>query len=222
MHLRPHLPVAERVIVAGDPARAMRLAQELIDGPKMLNHARGLWGYAGPAADGAPLTIQATGVGGPSAAVVVDELIGLGARRIVRAGSATALVGALRLGDLVAARPVLARDGTSRALGGGPELYGDAELTAALAAAATAIGPILSSDRFHGEAGGERADGALARDMQTAAVLAAAARRRGGHAAVLLVTQDAAGARLDGEQLYAAEATLGHAAAAALGLGLRV
>ena len=36
----------------------------------MLNHNRGLWGYSGTAADGAPLTIQSTGMGGPSAAIV--------------------------------------------------------------------------------------------------------------------------------------------------------
>src|SRR3712207_7310066 len=52
--------------------------------PRMFNHNRGLWGYTGTAADGAPMTIQATGMGGPSAAIVVAELIDLGARRLVR------------------------------------------------------------------------------------------------------------------------------------------
>ena len=59
----------------------------------MLNHHRGLWGYSGPAADGAPLTIQSTGLGGPSAAAVVAELIALGARRLVRVGTASGLGG---------------------------------------------------------------------------------------------------------------------------------
>ena len=72
--LKPHEPVAERVLLPGDPGRALRLAQQLIDGPRMLNHHRGLWGYCGPGADGAPLTIQSTGLGGPSAAAVVAEL----------------------------------------------------------------------------------------------------------------------------------------------------
>ena len=40
----------------------------------MFNHHRGLWGYTGPArADGEPLTIQATGMGGPSAAIVLTR-----------------------------------------------------------------------------------------------------------------------------------------------------
>src|SRR5919108_581964 len=79
--LRPHEPVAERVLLPGDPGRALRLAQQLIDGPRMLNHHRGLWGYSGPAADGEPLTVQSTGLGGPSAAAVVAELVELGACR---------------------------------------------------------------------------------------------------------------------------------------------
>ena len=45
--LKPHEPVAERVLLPGDPGRALRLAQQLIDGPRMLNHHRGLWGYSG-------------------------------------------------------------------------------------------------------------------------------------------------------------------------------
>ena len=92
IHLRPHADVAERVLLPGDPGRALRLAQQLVDGtPKMLNHNRGLWGYSGIAHDGEPLTVQATGMGGPSAAIVVEELVQLGARRFVRVGTCGAL-----------------------------------------------------------------------------------------------------------------------------------
>src|SRR5690349_23406935 len=44
---------------------------------KMFNHNRGLWGYTGTAPDGLPVTIQATGMGGPSAAIVLSELAAL-------------------------------------------------------------------------------------------------------------------------------------------------
>ncbi len=47
------------------------LAQELTVQPKMSNHARGLWGYWGVREDGAELTVQSTGTGGPSAALVL-------------------------------------------------------------------------------------------------------------------------------------------------------
>src|SRR5919108_3714013 len=114
MHfLRPHAAVAERVLLPGDPGRALRLAQQLTEKPRMLNHNRGLWGYTGTAADGELLTVQSTGLGGPSAAVVVQELIGLGARRLVRVGTCSA---DLPLGSLVIAEQVSAQDGASRAL----------------------------------------------------------------------------------------------------------
>ena len=68
IHLRPTAPLAPRALLPGDPGRALSLAQELIGKPAMFNHHRGLWGYTGPAhADGLPLTIQSTGMGGPAA-----------------------------------------------------------------------------------------------------------------------------------------------------------
>ena len=92
IHLRPTAPLAERVLLPGDPGRALTLAQTLLEKPLMFNHHRGLWGYTGPArADGEPLTIQATGMGGPSAAIVLTELISLGARRLIRVGTCGAL-----------------------------------------------------------------------------------------------------------------------------------
>src|SRR4051794_35982683 len=114
--LKPHEPVAERVLLPGDPGRAMRLAQLLTDSPRMLNHHRGLWGYTGVAADGEPLTVQSTGMGGPSAAIVCEELIELGARRLLRVGTCGALTDDLALGSLIVADAALAADGTSRAL----------------------------------------------------------------------------------------------------------
>ena len=81
---------------------------------------------AGIAEDGAPLTIQSTGMGGPSTAIVLEELIDLGARRIVRVGTCGALTDALELGALLVADGVLAEDGTSRALGAAGTLRPDA------------------------------------------------------------------------------------------------
>jgi uridine phosphorylase len=137
LHLRPTAELAERVLLPGDPGRALALAQLLIEGPLMFNHHRGLWGYSGPAiADGEQLTIQSTGMGGPSAAIVLHELIALGARRAIRVGTCGALDGGLELGDLVVAHEALAADGTSRKLGAGERIAADRELTAALAGAA--------------------------------------------------------------------------------------
>ena len=66
IHLRPTAELAERVLLPGDPGRALALAQLLIEGPLMFNHHRGLWGYTGPAiADGQPLRSRAPAWAGP-------------------------------------------------------------------------------------------------------------------------------------------------------------
>jgi uridine phosphorylase len=228
--LKPHEPVAERVLLPGDPGRALRLATQLIDGPRMLNHHRGLWGYSGVAADGAPLTIQSTGLGGPSAAAVVAELIALGARRLVRVGTAAGL-GPTPLGALVVADAALACDGASRALGAGERVATDAALTGALARACGAaptgdragrprplalLGLVASADIHDPVLATAWAEaGALACDLTTAAVLAAAALHEVPAGAVLAVTR-ARGERLAGDALEPLEAALGAAGVAAV------
>ena len=78
IHIHATAPLADRVLLPGDPGRALALAQLLLSAPKMFNHNRGLWGYTGETiADGRPLTIQSTGMGGPSAAIVISELADL-------------------------------------------------------------------------------------------------------------------------------------------------
>src|SRR5579871_2740831 len=91
IHIHPTAELAPRVLLPGDPGRALLLAQTLLSEPRMFNHNRGLWGYTGTAPDGEPLTIQSTGMGGPSAAIVVSELADLGARELVRVGTCGAL-----------------------------------------------------------------------------------------------------------------------------------
>src|SRR6476660_5030570 len=118
IHLRPTAELDDRVLLPGDPGRALALAQFLLEKPLMFNHHRGLWGYTGEAADGELLTVQSTGMGGPSAAIVLHELIALGVTRAIRVGTCGALVCALELGDLVVAREAIAADGTSAALAG--------------------------------------------------------------------------------------------------------
>ena len=136
IHLKPAAELAERVLLPGDPGRALAVARELLDSPLMFNTRRGLWGYTGRAPDGEPVTVQSTGMGGPSAAIVVEELIALGARRLVRIGTCGALGDELRMGDLVAVAEVVADDGVSRALGAGSRVRADPALAGALAAAA--------------------------------------------------------------------------------------
>jgi len=222
IHLRPTAPLAERVLLPGDPARALALAQALLSEPRMFNHHRGLWGYTGTASDGQPITIQATGMGGPSAAIVLHELISLGARRAIRVGTCGALKPGMALGELVVATHALSADGTSRALGAGESVPADPGLAQALARHARGAheGPIVSVDLFYEN--GDPGDGrdALAVEMEAATLFAVGAAARVPVACVLAIsdtfTADGRRERIDEEQLLEAAQRMGVAAIAAL------
>jgi DeoD family purine-nucleoside phosphorylase len=224
--LQPTAALAERVLLPGDPARALLLAQSVLQETKMFNHHRGLWGYTGIAADGAPLTIQSTGMGGPSAAIVISELVDLGARRLLRVGTCGGLQDGTQLGDLVIATEAIAADGTSRALGALDRIPASRDLLEALIAAAGTggakdhpvhPGPVVSTDLFYDSRELERqwaAAGALAVEMEAATLFALAAAR-GFEAGALLVVSDLilpARVRITQEDLRAAELRMGRTA----------
>ena len=223
-HLRPATDLAERVLLPGDPAQALAVAQALLEAPpRMFNHARGLWGYTGIAADGEPLTVQATGMGGPSAAIVCEELIALGATRLVRIGTCAALDPELELGALLAAERVLPADGTSAALGAAAPLAPDAALLERLVTAGAQRATIASSDLFYDPRAGAAARwaerGALAVEMEAATILQVAARR-GVAAACVLGVSDVPGSngapRMSPEELSELGVRLGDAGYAAV------
>jgi DeoD family purine-nucleoside phosphorylase len=228
VHLRPTAELAERVLLPGDPGRALALAQLLLEGPLMFNHHRGLWGYTGVArGDGERLTIQSTGMGGPSAAIVLQELITLGARRAIRVGTCGALDGGLALGDLVVAREALTADGTSRTLGAGERIAANRDLTQALESAAAQRGStIVSTDLFY-EPGPTRerewrAAGAVAVEMEAAALFAVGARA-GVPVACVLTVSNVLGEdppdqqqHIDDDTLLAATKAMGRLALSAL------
>ncbi|MGZ6575632.1 MAG: phosphorylase family protein [Solirubrobacteraceae bacterium] len=219
IHLQPTAPLAQRVLLPGDPGRALLLAQSLLNAPKMFNHHRGLWGYSGTATDGEPLTIQSTGMGGPSAAIVISELADLGATTMLRAGTCGALQSDLELGELIVATEAIGDDGTSRALGVSGRVRPSPPLLEALLAATGARGgPVVSTDLFYDDPrepeAGWIAAGALAVEMESSTLFALAARR-GFEAGTLLVVTDLltpGRVRIGPEELRAAEHRLGDAA----------
>jgi DeoD family purine-nucleoside phosphorylase len=223
-HLNPAAELAERVLLPGDPHRALAMAQALLDAPRMFNTRRGLWGYSGRASDGLPLTIQSTGMGGPSAAIVVEELIRLGARTLVRTGTCGALVPDLGLGDLIAASEAIGADGASRALGAPARLTADPALTAGLAeAGADRTATIISTDLFYDPDAARpeawRAEGAVAVEMEAATVLATAARHGVRAGCLLMVTDllaDGGRERMEHEEIEKRSARMAAVALTAL------
>jgi DeoD family purine-nucleoside phosphorylase len=236
LHLRPNTAYAQDVLLPGDPGRALALAQQLLNEPKMSNHARGLWAYTGETRDGHPLSVQSTGMGGPSAAIVLQELAELGVRRAIRVGTCGALAEDLGHGDLIAAGDAVAEDGTSRALGAGEIAEADPDLTRRLVdalASGSAPARIVSTDLFYESQGGAEDDagpprsraedwrhrGAVAVEMEAAALFTLGRRLGVATACVLAVSDtftDGERRRIGDEDLAAAAERMGSAAATAL------
>jgi uridine phosphorylase len=218
--LRPTAPTAASAVLAGDPGRALLLAQELLDQPKMSNHARGLWGYYGHTPAGDRLTIQSTGIGGPSAALVLGDLAELGVEQAIRVGTCVAVNRDFEPGELVLVRTAVAAGGSAAALGiePGEAVAPSPRLTERLldqlgdecrAAAVTSV------DAHPGELS-HPLEVAVA-DMQTAPLLARGRMLKVEVAAVLIVAEGGSGEReVEKDELEELERRAGRAASAVL------
>jgi uridine phosphorylase len=208
--------VAPDALLPGDPGRALALAQILMVKPLMANHARGLWGYHGHTEAGHPLTIQATGIGGASAAIVLTELAGLGLRRAVRIGTCRALNPQLELGAVVAVSGAIAEEGSAGTEG---LVRADWDFAGALLADGLEPVTVVSTDRYYdSEAGAHRRrveQGAAAVEMG-AATLFATGRRLGVTVGCLLVVAEADGERISDDDLAESSERMGRLAEGAL------
>ena len=211
--LRPSADIAADAVLVGDPGRALMLAQELLEQPRMSNHARGLWGYTGRTPDGEDLTVQSTGIGGPSAAVVVHDLAELGLRRAVRVGTCSAGDPDLELGEILVVEEARAADPIRGLIGAGEAARPEPALRASLGGAGRSVS-LHSGDLAAALFGDLPA--VTARDLQTAALLAIATRLGIAAAALLVVAETAAGERIADEPLEEAAKQAGRAAATAL------
>ena len=218
--LRPTAPIAADAILVGDPGRALLLAQELLEEPKMSNHARGLWAYFGTTPAGGELTIQATGMGGPSAALVLGDLAELGVKRAVRVGTCAWAEASVALGDLLVVREAIAQGGSAASLGvePGSAVAPAVELTEGLRSELAGDGKlvsIMSVDAHPAEH--TSVPGIAAIDMQTAPLLARGAFLQLELAALLIVSEAADGAgSLSKASLEKLERRAGRAAATVL------
>ncbi len=202
-HIDPSARVASRVIAVGDPDRARAIAG-LLEEPSLESDRRGLLVYTG-LWEGAPVTVATHGMGAPSALIVFEELYMLGARVIVRLGTAGSLAEGLEPGELlVADSAVMARHGCGLDAYSPhltPVLSPDLELTLDIYRELSSrgerarLGPVFCSDSFYAESylAGEAARiGALAVEMEAAALFALA-RIRGFRAAAAFVVSNRVG-----------------------------
>ncbi len=204
--------VAPVVLLPGDPGRAERIAARL-EQRRQYTAVRGLPGFTGEYG-GRPVSVQATGMGAPSAAIVAEELLILRARALVRVGTCGGTSDATPPGSLVIVTAAVPLDGTTRQYLGGDPFAPTASLDVveALRRAAAAhrapyrAGLVCTEDALYAEehehAARWAARGVLALEMECSAIFTVAALRGARAGAVLLVTNRAAEhARLEGEAM---------------------
>jgi purine-nucleoside phosphorylase len=208
---------AEACLLPGDPLRARYIAETYLDGAVMRNEERGMFGYTGEF-EGRPVSVQATGMGCPSAAIVVEELVQLGVKRMLRVGTCGGLQPDLQLGDLIVAVSAIPADQTAVHLINEPhvptadwELVHGAVHAAKELGKAVRVGPIVSSDLFYNPDDGQYARwserGVLAVEMEAAVLFTLGALRKVQTGCLLTVSDvvvEGAFVRISDEEMRAA------------------
>lgn len=104
--------VEQYALLCGEPERVPKIAACLDNRTKVLQY-REYTVYKGTL-DGTPVTVASTGIGGPSTAVIIEEMANLGAHTFIRIGTSGGIADGLEKGDFVIATGALRADGTSR------------------------------------------------------------------------------------------------------------
>ena len=104
--------VGEYVILPGDPGRCEKIAQ-YFDNPVLVANNREYVTYTGTL-DGVKVSVTSTGIGGPSAAIALEELVHCGAHTFVRVGTSGGMQKEVLGGDVVIATGAIRLDGTSK------------------------------------------------------------------------------------------------------------
>lgn len=104
--------VGKYVILPGDPKRCAKIAA-YFDDAQMVADSREYVTYTGYL-DGVKVSVTSTGIGGPSAAIAMEELVNIGADTFIRVGTCGGMQPEVLSGDLVIATGAVRAEGTSR------------------------------------------------------------------------------------------------------------
>jgi DeoD family purine-nucleoside phosphorylase len=221
IHLRAEsTDYAPIVLLPGDPNRATWIAERFDGGAgaaRQVNSHRGMFGYTGTY-HGVPVSVQTSGMGAPSIAIVVEELLRLGARRLIRVGTCGGIGRGIKTGEIVIATAATPVDGaTATYLHGDPYApTADFELIRALVDASVKhgqkphVGQVATVDVFYNPDSDYfskwRSRGVLAFEMETSVLyyLAARARAAGADvsAATILTVSDVLSEEATSEESY--------------------
>lgn len=128
-------------VLSGDPGRAQLIAETYLQESRTLSENRGLHSYLGRLANGRPIISATSGMGAPSASIVINELVQLGIKTIIRIGTCGSIQDHIDSGAVVISTSALVRQGAARDIA--PEGYpavADPFLTVALVEAARQLG----------------------------------------------------------------------------------
>ncbi|WP_341528900.1 nucleoside phosphorylase [Nostoc sp. UHCC 0302] len=152
-------------LLSGDPERAAFIAQTYLHNVHLLSENRGLNSYVGYLSNGRPILSASSGMGAPSLSIVVNELIQVGIKQIIRIGTCGSIQPYISVGSIIISNAALCRQGAANDIA--PVEYpaaADPFLTVALVKAARElevehyVGITASVDTFY--EGQERTDSA--------------------------------------------------------------
>jgi purine-nucleoside phosphorylase len=192
---------APSILLPGDPLRARHIAENFLDGAKVVNEVRNMLGYTG-SYEGVAVSVMGTGMGIPSASIYATELITeFGVERLIRVGSCGGILPSVRLRDVVVAIGACTDSGVNRVRYGGYDFAATADFALARAAVDAAaargievkVGNVHSADLFYNpdpEAFDRmEAMGVLAVEMEAAGLYGVAAEK-GGRALTIATVSD--------------------------------
>lgn len=219
------------MLLPGDPLRAQFIAEKFLVDAVCHNRVRNALGFTGTY-KGVRVSVQSTGMGMPSAAIYVHELLEqYGVRVLVRIGTCGSIRADLNTRDLVLAQSASTTSAMFEPTFGGATYAASAsfELLRRVHALATEwgkpvhVGGVLTSDRFYPDESKVQTwwnpwaeHGVLAAEMETAAVYTLAARRRAKALSILTVSDNL----VTGEQTTSEERQTGFGDMAALALAV--
>lgn len=159
--LQPHImcgvgDVGKYVLISGDPERIKKIASFFNEAEKVADY-RGFVTYTGEL-EGTKVSACSTGIGCPSAAIVIEELANIGADTFIRVGTTGSLQANIDIGDIIIANAAVRCDGASRNYVPAEfPAVADCTVTQALLEAAQNhkqaihLGTVLTSDAFYGD-----------------------------------------------------------------------
>jgi len=176
---------APTVLMPGDPRRAQHIAENYLDDAVLVTNVRNTSGYTG-FFQGQRVSVMASGMGMPSAAIYITELIrSYGVQRLIRVGTAGVYRPDLALRQIVVADRAVTNSNMPSILGApdpllpSPTLLQTAHDTAVAQSIDLVTGTVFTSDIFYEPNDDARlantADGVLCVEMETAALYAIAA-----------------------------------------------